>query len=45
VLSDDELHQVGEAAQQVIRAGGTAAQLAQDLEAGLPLFLGDVPVH
>jgi predicted RNase H-like HicB family nuclease len=44
VLSDADFRLVVDAAQGVIAAGHTAAELAQDLEEGLALF-GEAAVH
>jgi len=45
ILSDVEYLELLEAFRLYVRAGGTAAEVAEMLEQALPLFLGDVGVH
>ena len=45
VLGELDFAEVKAAAQDMLDEGQTAAELAEELEAGLPLFLGDVVVH
>jgi hypothetical protein len=45
VLSEAELAEVRAAAQAVLDAGHTAAELAEDLEEGLALFTGAASIQ